>query len=363
MRWTMTALAMILSSSRTGGGRSAIVEAFSRSGKRAFTTSSRREQVPFPTQQTWLNSDVSSPFSATWNAFRQIQGGGARNNKPVMMVAVDEDEQTDSAKTLESTWNIPGLKNELQRLISRSHKKVGKATTRLRNARATVEKLLEDENATDEQLDACPNVDALELELEELRQRLRGLNEMEESLASVKGKKVVLPEDVAKMALDLGVNDAPPVRPIRGPKKKKGSSGKEGSRLPYRRYFTLNKTEIRVGKQAEDNDELSLSPKHRDGSDWWMHASGCPGSHVVIRCADQNLDQDVVMDAASLAARQSKCNGSTIKVSLTRCRNISKPPGAKAGLVQLSNDIQTVVVKMKEAEKRLTRLDETVLIN
>eukprot|EP00551_Chaetoceros_affinis_P002341 CAMPEP_0203637050 /NCGR_PEP_ID=MMETSP0088-20131115/3456_1 /ASSEMBLY_ACC=CAM_ASM_001087 /TAXON_ID=426623 /ORGANISM="Chaetoceros affinis, Strain CCMP159" /LENGTH=44 /DNA_ID= /DNA_START= /DNA_END= /DNA_ORIENTATION= len=41
------------------------------------------------------------------------------------------------------------------------------------------------------------------------------------------------------------------------------------------------------------------------------------------------------MDAASLAARQSKCTGSTIKVNLTRCRDVKKPPGAKFGLVQL----------------------------
>jgi hypothetical protein len=25
-----------------------------------------------------------------------------------------------------------------------------------------------------------------------------------------------------------------------------------------------------VGKQAEDNDELSIKPEHRDGADWWM---------------------------------------------------------------------------------------------
>ena len=78
-----------------------------------------------------------------------------------------------------------------------------------------------------------------------------------------------------------------------------------------------------------------------------MHASGCPGSHVVIRCHDQNLDDEVVQDAAALAARQSKCTGNTIKVSLTRARDVKKPPGAKAGLVQLTGSVKTVVVNMK----------------
>ena len=92
-------------------------------------------------------------------------------------------------------------------------------------------------------------------------------------------------------------------------------------------------------------------------------ASGCPGSHVVIRCQDQQLPEEVVADAAALAARQSKCQGSVIKVSLTRCRDIKKPPGAKAGLVQLTGKVRTVTVNMKAAEERLARLDSTVLIN
>jgi predicted ribosome quality control (RQC) complex YloA/Tae2 family protein len=118
-----------------------------------------------------------------------------------------------------------------------------------------------------------------------------------------------------------------------------------------------------VGKQAEDNDELSLRPEHRAGSDWWMHASGCPGSHVVIRCGDETLKEEVVRDAAALAARHSKCAGNTIKVSMTRCRHIKKPMGAKAGLVQLTGPVRTVTVNMKEAAKRLQRLDSTEVIN
>ena len=104
-------------------------------------------------------------------------------------------------------------------------------------------------------------------------------------------------------------------------------------------------------------------PEHRDGADWWMHASGCPGSHVVIRSHDENVNEDVVKDAAALAARQSKCTGSVIKVSMVRCRNVTKPRGAKAGLVQLSGNIRTISVRMTEAEARLDRLDSTMVLN
>ena len=69
------------------------------------------------------------------------------------------------------------------------------------------------------------------------------------------------------------------------------------------------------------------------------------------------------MDAAALAARQSKCNGNVIKVSMTRARDVKKPPGAKAGLVQLTGQVRTVSVNMKEALARLDRLDQSMLIN
>jgi len=279
------------------------------------------------------------------------------------MTAVDEDEAFDTAKSIDSVWNIPGLKKEVARLVMRSHKKMGKANTKLTKARALVDKLTGDPDVTFEQLEQCPNVDAIELELEELKDRLTKLNQLEELLGSEKQKSGVLPEPIATLAIGLGVADEAPPKQERGPGKQKGPRETNSKRLPYRRFYAVDKTEIRVGKKAEDNDELSCSPEHRDGPDWWMHASGCPGSHIVIRCHDQSLNEDVVQDAAALAARQSKCGGSVIKVSLTRCRDVKKPPGAKAGLVQLTGKVRTVSVNMKEAEVRLARLDETCVIN
>lgn len=281
---------------------------------------------------------------------------------------MDEENETivspeEASKTVESTWNIPGLKSELQRNILRSHKKISKANEKLKSAQDDVDRLTSDDNASLEDLEKCADTDSLKKDLEELQQRLQKLNQLEELLASVKKKETILPEKIALLALDLDVNDAPPRRSPRGPGKKKGPRKQESSRLPYRRYFSIGNTEIRVGKQAEDNDQLTLSPKYRDGADWWMHASGCPGSHVVIRSHAENLDKEVIMDAAALAARHSKCQGSTIKVSLTRCREIRKPPGAKAGLVQLVGRVQTIAINMKDAQERLQRLDKTVLVN
>lgn len=48
---------------------------------------------------------------------------------------------------------------------------------------------------------------------------------------------------------------------------------------------------------------------------------------------------------------------------MTRARNVSKPPGAKAGLVQLNGDVKTITVRKGEVEKRCKRLEETVVVN
>lgn len=290
-------------------------------------------------------------------AFASIQNQATRRSSSTHLMNATE--QTQERKTLESTWNIPELKKEAARLTLRCMKKVGKTSTRLSKANDIVEELRTNPDTTQEELEACPDIATLENDLSEVKERLKKLNELEEKLQSMKkGKSVVLPEEIACIAIDLGVNDAPPKRPPRGPKKAKGPRI-ESPRMPYFKYYSENKTEIRVGRRSEDNDELSCNSKHGDGPDWWMHASGCPGSHVVIRCHDQQLDKSVKMDAAALAARQSKCQGSTIKVSLTRWRDVKKPPGAKPGLVQLTGNVETVSVNMKEAEKRLRRLDET----
>ena len=166
------------------------------------------------------------------------------------MTSTDSDDESEEvySKTVDSEWNIKGLKQELNRLILRLYKKIGKATTRVRKAQEMVEKLTADENATMEQLEACPNVDALELELQELQTSLQRLNQLNDLLTTVKGGNSVLPQEMAQLAVDLGVDDKPPKQPPRGPKKKKGSRQKNPpkTRLPYRKFYTVDNTEIRV---------------------------------------------------------------------------------------------------------------------
>ncbi len=204
--------------------------------------------------------------------------------------------------------------------------------------------------------------------LEAEQGRLHALNELEAELALVKPKEGVTAGSALEVTLlELGVNDAPPPQAPRGPKKPKGPKGAgqpKGPRKPYRSYASADGVEIRVGRTAKDNDELSVSSARESPRCWWMHAAGCPGSHVVIQCEGEDdgvaLPKATVLDAAVLAANYSKAAGSRrVKVSLTRCRSVSKPAGAKPGLVNINGgDVRTVTVDMKAEAPRLARLQE-----
>jgi hypothetical protein len=297
--------------------------------------------------QRWSAVDTALSFSTMdWDR------DGAVTTTDDDESSITKNESTN--KTMSSVWNIPGLKKELHRRIQRAHKKVGQYHRRIQRCNNGTNVGIENED-----------IGIITSELLFVQNTLQQLNLLEELISTSLGSKrsdMVLPEHIARLAVELEISDAPPDRPPRGDYKKKGPrTTKVEPRQPYRKYISCDNIEIRVGKRAEDNDELSTNPLYRDGSDWWLHAVGCPGSHVVIR--HDNPPEATILDAAALAARQSKCNGSTIQVSLTRCRDVKKPPMTKAGLVVLIGNVRTVTVNMKQAESRLLRLETTVIIN
>lgn len=210
----------------------------------------------------------------------QTQSINLRSFSQIFMTTTGNDIGADSGKTIESSWKVPGLKKEVQRLLLRCHKKVGKANQRLKVAQERVEELSTNPSASLEALEQCPDVSALEEELAELQERLQRLNELESELASINKKNAVLPEHVATLALQMHINDEPPARQPRGVKKK-GPRTSVSTRKPYRRYYSTKNVEIRVGKQAEDNDQLTLSRELRDDLGTLMRPCGSMPSNLI----------------------------------------------------------------------------------
>jgi predicted ribosome quality control (RQC) complex YloA/Tae2 family protein len=93
-----------------------------------------------------------------------------------------------------------------------------------------------------------------------------------------------------------------------------------------------------AGKQAADNDQLSLKIARND--DWWFHVASASGSHVVLFVREGiEPPAAVVKAAAAIAAYHSKQReGGTVAVSGTRARHVSKPRGARPGTVSIRKD-------------------------
>ena len=258
-------------------------------------------------------------------------------------------------------WNLNGLKKESNRQYLRAFKKCAKATEKHQKAIKGYEDFMALEAPSSTDFEKCPNVDEIRAEVDALKLRLESLALLEEGLSKIKSNKDPEFSNIIALVMELNISDSPPLPEERGPKKPKGKPS--GPRKPYNVYKSAEGIEIRVGRSAADNDELSINPEYRDGPDWWMHVGGYPGSHVVIRTHDDNFPnkyKETVMDAAALSAVFSKGpQTGKCAVSLVRCRQVSKPGGAKPGTVRLNGDIATVIVDTKLEQKRLARLEST----
>ncbi len=121
--------------------------------------------------------------------------------------------------------------------------------------------------------------------------------------------------------------------------------------LPFKEYRSASGTRIWVGKNAAANEALTFQFAH--GRDWWLHASGFSGSHVVIRMAkEQQPDAETLQDALQLALYHSKARAhgeSTICV--TQRKYVSKGGSRQKGLVHIAKH-RSMWVRFDEARYR-----------
>lgn len=95
---------------------------------------------------------------------------------------------------------------------------------------------------------------------------------------------------------------------------------------------------VLAGKTDVDNDYLSL--KLAKPNDYWFHVRGMPGSHVVLKAQKEAPNRTILKQAAAVAAYYSKArHGGVVPVSCTESRYVTKPRGAKPGLVQIRKEI------------------------
>lgn len=99
---------------------------------------------------------------------------------------------------------------------------------------------------------------------------------------------------------------------------------------------------ILVGRNNRQNDQLTL--KQANNNDFWFHTKNIPGSHTVIVTDGKTPGEVSLYEAAMLAAFHSKAkNSAQVPVDYTQIRHVSKPQGAKPGMV-IYVQYQTVYV-------------------
>ena len=115
---------------------------------------------------------------------------------------------------------------------------------------------------------------------------------------------------------------------------KKHSSGKQkkSTSHPYH-YISTDGYDIYVGKNNYQNEELTF--KVATGNDWWFHAKGIPGSHVILKSNnEEELPDRAYEEAAALAAFYSKAkDADKVEVDYIQKKNIKKVAGAAPGFV------------------------------
>ena len=97
-----------------------------------------------------------------------------------------------------------------------------------------------------------------------------------------------------------------------------------------------------VGKNNFQNDELTF--KVANGGDWWFHAKGIPGSHVIVKCEGNELPDRTFEEAARLAAHYSKgAESGRVEVDYLKRKDVKKPNGAKPGFVVYYTNYSMVI--------------------
>ncbi len=126
----------------------------------------------------------------------------------------------------------------------------------------------------------------------------------------------------------------------------KGQQGKKGGKVMPKskplHYISSDGYDIYVGKNNYQNEHLSF--KVATGNDWWFHVKQAPGSHVVVKCNNEEPPISTFEEAASLAAYySSKQNSDKVEVDYTQKKNLKKPSGSKPGFVVYYTNYSIIV--------------------
>lgn len=124
--------------------------------------------------------------------------------------------------------------------------------------------------------------------------------------------------------------------------RRKGNAKRERITSKPFHYVSSDGYHIFVGKNNYQNEELTF--RIATGNDWWFHAKGIPGSHVVVKSNGEELPDRVFEEAGRLAAHYSQARGQEkVEIDYTQKKNVKKPNGSKPGFVVYYTNYSLVI--------------------
>ena len=132
---------------------------------------------------------------------------------------------------------------------------------------------------------------------------------------------------------------------------KSGSDRRASRKMTSRPYHyrTAEGFDIYVGRNNYQNEELTHH--FAAANDWWFHAKGIPGSHVLVRSGGADVPDDVFELAGSLAAYYSKNrDAQKVEIDYIQKKHVKKPAGAKPGFVVYYTNFSLMATPAEHAE-------------
>ena len=100
-----------------------------------------------------------------------------------------------------------------------------------------------------------------------------------------------------------------------------------------------------VGRSPKDNERVTFTLAAPD--DLWFHARGIPGAHVILKANGRTPSDRQIVEAAALAAGNSRAGQSTaVEVDYTARKHVRRHPSGRPGLVTYER-FQTIRVTPK----------------
>lgn len=138
-----------------------------------------------------------------------------------------------------------------------------------------------------------------------------------------------------------------------GNEQKGHQASRKGSRKKVQPLTDDDGNLIFIGRSGRENAQVTFDIAGPD--DYWLHARGVPGSHVILRLRTPSVEPEgtAVETAAALAAHYSGSRDSgTVEVDVTQRRHVRKIKGGGPGMVTYRNEYTIPVRAASEDDLR-----------